>query len=125
MRFGTFGKAVAATIGAALIVAGIGIASMAASGSVLSGPAGAFIAAAAFILVGLSVASLAVSKRLALGLGVTVAFFLSLGGLWLAFSPSLRAAQPSVIQSAAIALMVLLVARVVLVFRHKRRGHDT
>jgi len=125
MRFSTFGKAIIATLGIALIAAGVGTASMAASGAVQSGAVGAYIAAAAFVLVGLTVASLPFSKRLTLGFGGAVAFFIALGGLCLAFSPSLHSAQPSAVQSAAIALVVLLVARVVFILRHKRRGHDT
>ncbi|MEO8670677.1 MAG: hypothetical protein ABI411_05130 [Tahibacter sp.] len=125
MRFGNLGKAVSWVFGAAFVAAGTGIVAMATSGAVVSAPIGAFISGAAFILIGLCLATLPFSKRLALGIALAIAFVLAFGLLWLAFSPELQSAHPSDVQSAAITLVVLLLARVVLAVRRRCHAHDT
>jgi hypothetical protein len=83
-----------------------------ASGSVVAGNRDALVTGICFVLVALPFLAFPFSRRLAKLLGVLVLLALAAAALWLVFSPNLVSAHPAIYQAAAIALGVLLVARV-------------
>lgn len=92
-----------------------------ASGSVTAGKRDALVTGICFVLVALPFLALPFSRRLAKLLGVLVLLALAAAALWLVFSPNLASAHPAIYQVAAIALGVLLVARVGLALLRRRR----
>jgi lipopolysaccharide export LptBFGC system permease protein LptF len=65
------------------------------------------------------------SSRVAKSLLVLAMFVLAFGMLWLAFQSNSSASHPALVQVAAIAFAVMLLARVVLVLRRKRSALGT
>jgi hypothetical protein len=92
-----------------------------ASGSVVAGIRAALITGICFVLVALPFLVFPFSRRLAKLLGALVLLVLAAAALRLVFSPNLATAHPAIYQVAAIALGVLLVARVGLALLRRRR----
>lgn len=92
-----------------------------ASGSVIAGARDALVTGICFVVVALPFLVLPFSIRLAKLLGVLVLLVLAAAALGLVFSPNLSSAHPAIYQVAAIALGVLLVARVGLALLRRRR----
>jgi hypothetical protein len=106
-----------------LLFAGLGLFVLftLASGAVVAGNRDALVTGICFVLVALPFLAFPFSLRLAKLLGVLVLLVLAAAALWLVFSPSLAVAHPAIYQVAAIALGVLLVARVGLALLRRRR----
>ena len=92
-----------------------------ASGSVIAGKHDALVTGICFVLVALPFLVFPFSRRLAKLLGVLVLLALAAAAVRLVFSPNLASAHPAVYQVAAIALGVLLVARVGLALLRRQR----
>ena len=100
---------------------------IAASGAVKTDPVVGFVAGAGagFLLVAAPLLAFSFSVRVAKSLLVLVMFVLAFGTLWLAFQPNSPASHSALVQVAAIAFAVMLLARVVLVLRRKRSALGT
>ncbi|WP_426701537.1 hypothetical protein ACPPVV_00540 [Rhodanobacter sp. Col0626] len=107
-------------VGACVALPGVTWIFLAASGAVKTDPVAAYVAGAGFLLVASPLLALLFSVRVAKSLLVVVLFAVAFGMLWLAFQPSLPTDHPALVQVAAIAFAITLLARVGLALRHKR-----
>ena len=89
-------------------------------GDFTTGKTATFAMGAAYLLVSLPFFAFLYSRQLAKVLGVLVLLAFAVSMVWLAFLPSNPAPNPTIYQIAAIALCVLLLARLVL--RWRRAG---
>ena len=106
-------------MGACLLLLGLTWIVIAASGAMRTGQAAGYVAGAGFVLAASPLLSYPFSVGLAKALGVLVMFVLASGMLWLAFRPVLPVERPELVQVAAIAFGVFLLARVGLALRRK------
>jgi hypothetical protein len=115
-----------AAIVTALLLAALGAVAIAASRSgaiQLDGSVG-IVAGVAFLLLAAPLFVFPFSKRVFRVLGVIDLLALAAGVLYLAFQPDLPTTRPSIYQFGAVALAVLLLARVVLGLRGRRSRQD-
>ena len=110
--------------GLALAIAGLVLVAIAASGAFSRGQSGAYIAGAALMAVAAPLISVPLSPRFAKFLALLVLAGFAFAMLWLGFISN--SAMPSLsFQVAAIAFVLLVLLRVVLVFRRKRPQSGT
>jgi hypothetical protein len=119
MRFRTFAKILVFLVGVCIALLGALWLYMAASGAVKGGIAGGYVAGIGFLLLATPILALPFSVHLAKSLLVVLLLFFAVGMLWLAFQPQLPTNHTALVQVAAIAFAVLLVARVGLALRRK------
>ena len=112
-------------VGACIALLGVAWVFIAASGAVKTDPVAGYVAGAGFLLVAAPLLAFPFSTRVAKSLLVLAMFVLAFGMLWLAFQPNSPASHPALVQVAAIAFAVMLLARVVLVLRRKRSALGT
>lgn len=121
----TLTKVFTVLVGMCIALLGVVWVFMAASGAVKTNPVSGYVAGAGFLLVAAPLLAFPFSTRVAKSLLVLAMFVLAFGMLWLAFQPNSPASHPALVQVAAIAFAVMLLARVVLVLRRKRSGLGT
>ena len=120
MKVRTFTKGFTFLVGACIALLGVTWVFLAASGAVKTDPVTSYVAGAGFLLVAAPILAFPFSARVAKSLLVFALFVFALGMLWLAFQPNLPASHPALVQVAAIAFAVTLLARVGLALRRKR-----
>jgi hypothetical protein len=98
---------------------------LAVSGAITTGASTGYVAGSGFLLVSAPLLAFPFSSRIATSLFVLALSALALGILWSAFQPELPSNHPALVQLAAIAFAVLLVARVGLALRRKRSARGT
>ena len=98
---------------------------LALSGAITSGATAGYVAGSGFLLVSAPLLAYPFSVRVARYLLVLALCLLALDLLWSAFQPELPSNHPALVQLAAIAFAVLLVARVGLALRRKRSAQGT
>jgi hypothetical protein len=98
---------------------------LAVSGAITPGATAGYVAGSGFLLVSAPLLAFSFSVRVARYLLVLALCALALGLLWSAFQPELPSNYPALVQLAAIAFAVLLVARVGLALRRKRSAQGT
>jgi hypothetical protein len=125
MKLRTLTKVFTFLVGACVALLGVAWVSIAASGGVKADPVAGYVAGAGFLLVATPLLTFPFSTRIAKSLLVLAMFVLAFGMLWLAFQPKSSASRPALVQVAAIAFAVMLLARVVLVLRRKRSALGT
>ncbi len=119
MNLRTLAKILSFIFGLCLVLLGATWAYLAMSGAVNSGITESCVTAGGLLLAATPCLVFPFSGRLAKALVVVFILAIAVGMLWLAFQPNLPAEHPAAIQVAAIALVVLLVARVGLALRRK------
>jgi len=112
-------------VGACIALLGVAWIFIAASGAAKTGPVAGYVADAGFLLVAMPLLAFPFSVRVAKSLLVLVLFVFAFDALWLAFQPNLPTSHPALVQVAAIAFAVMLIARVGLVLRRKRSALGT
>ncbi|MFK2903330.1 hypothetical protein ISP17_05100 [Dyella ginsengisoli] len=125
MNLRTLAKIFSFFLGLCLALLGAAWAYMATSGAVKSDITESFVAAGGLLLAAAPCLVFPFSGRLAKALLVVFIFAIAVGMLWLVFQPNLPAEHPAVLQVAAIALVVMLVARVGLALRRKLSAPST
>lgn len=98
---------------------------LAVSGAITPGATAGYVAGSGFLLVSALLLAFPFSVRVAKYLLVLALSAFALGLLRSAFQPELRSNHPALVQVAAIAFAVLLVARVGLALRRKRSAQGT
>jgi len=114
-------KVAMAIVGAFLVLIGVVTLVIAVVGNLTNGRAAVAAMACAYLVAATPCFAYLYSRRLAKVLGVCLLLALAGAMLWLSFRPSNPAPNPTIYQVAAIALCVLLVARVGLNLRRKPR----
>jgi len=112
-------------VGACITLLGVVWVFVAASGAVKTDPVAGYVAGAGFLLVAAPLLAFSFSTRVAKSLLVLAMFVLAFGMLWFAFQPNSPASHPALVQVAAIAFAVMLLARIVLALRRKRSALGT
>jgi hypothetical protein len=112
-------------VGACIALLGVVWIFIAASGAVKTDPVASYVAGAGFLLAAAPLLAFPFSTRVAKSFLILATFVIAFGMLWLAFQPNSPANQPALVQVAAIAFAVMLLARVVLVLRRKRSASGT
>ncbi|WP_158881831.1 hypothetical protein [Rhodanobacter sp. L36] len=125
MKLRTLTKVVTFLVGTCIALLGVVWLLMAASGAVKTDPVAGYIAGVGFLLAAAPLLAFPFSTRVAKSLLVLATFVLAFGMLWLAFQPNSPTGHPAIVQVAAIAFAVMLLARVVLVLRRKRSALGT
>jgi hypothetical protein len=125
VKLRTLTKVFTFLVGACIALLGVVWIFITASGTVKTDPVAGYVAGAGFLLVAAPLLAFPFSTRVAKSLLVLAMFVLAFGMLWLAFQPNSPASHPALVQVAAIAFAVMLLARVVLVLRRKRSALGT
>ena len=125
VKLRTLTKVFTFLVGMCIALLGVAWVFIAASGAVKTDPVAGYVVGAGFLLVAAPLLVFPFSTRVAKSLLVLAMFVLAFGMLWLAFQPNSPASHPVVVQVAAIAFAVMLLARVVLVLRRKRSALGT
>lgn len=107
-------------VGACFALLGVIWVFIAASGAIKASPVAGYVAGVGFLFVAAPFLAFSFSVRVAKSLLVFVVLVLALGMLWLAFQPDLPTSHQALVQVAAIAFSVLLLARIGLALRDKR-----
>ncbi|WP_139350352.1 hypothetical protein [Rhodanobacter sp. C03] len=125
MKLRTLTKVFIFLVGVCIALLGVTWVFVAASGAVKTDPVAGYVAGAGFLLAAAPLLAFPFSVGVAKSLLVLVMFVLAFGMLWFAFQPNSPASHPALVQVAAIAFAVMLLARVVLVLRRKRSALGT
>ena len=120
MKLRTLTKVFIFLVGSCIALLGLAWVFIEASGAVKTDQVAGYVAGAGFLLIAAPLLAFPFSTRVAKSLLVLAMFVLAFGMLWLAFQPNSPASHPALVQVAAIAFAVMLLARVVLVLRRKR-----
>ncbi|WP_460736220.1 hypothetical protein [Lysobacter tyrosinilyticus] len=118
-------KIVMALLGSLFALMGIFYLAIASIGDFSKGRIVMVVAGCSFLVISAPLFAFLVSRQLAKLLGVIALMAFAVAMVWLAFRPDTPAADPTKYQVGAIALVVLLLARVGLWLRSKRSGSGT
>ena len=115
-----------AAVAVALVLAVLGVVAIVATraGAVQSDGNGGIVFGVGLLLVAAPLFALPFSRRVFRLLGVVDLLALAAGFVYLSFQPELPTTRPAIYQAGAVALAVLLVARVVLSFRARSSRQD-
>lgn len=95
---------------------------IASSGNMRTAPAAGYLIGGAFLVVATPLLMYPFKRQLAKRLAILLLFCLAGALMWLAFAPGQSVALPALIQVSAIALPLLLAARVGLAWHQRRKG---
>ena len=125
MNLRTLAKTVSFLFGLCLTVVAAAWIYTASSGAVKFGLTLSYVAVGGLLMAAAPFLVFPFSRRLAKAMLALFALALALSMLWLAFQPDMPASHPAIIQVAAIALVVLLLARIGLALRRKSSAAGT
>ena len=125
MKVRTLTKVFTFLVGTCIALLGVIWVFVAASGAVKTSPVAGYVAGAGYLLAAAPLLAFSFSVRVAKSLLVFAMFAFAFGMLWLAFQPNLPTNYPVLVQVAAIAFAVMLLARVGLALRRKRSALGT
>ena len=112
-------------LGAVAALLGVTWLFLAASSAVKTSPIAGYVAGLGFLLVAAPLLTFPFSNRVAELLLAVALFALAIGMLSLAFQPNLPTSHPILVQVAAIAFAVMLLARIGLALRRNRSALST
>ena len=124
-HFGKLAKAASLICGLAIATLGFLWLWIGASGAVQQGPGVAYFASFSFLVVAAPLVAFPFHRRSAKALAVIALLLFACAFLWLAFRPGPPLERSALVQAGAIALVVLLVARVGLAWYRRRAGLAT
>jgi hypothetical protein len=125
VKLRTLTKVLTFLVGACIALLGMTWVFTAISGAVKTSSVAGYVAGAGFLLIAAPLLAFSFSTRVAKSLLVLVMSALAFGMLWLAFQPDLPTNHPALVQLAAIAFAVMLLARIGLALRRKRSALGT